>query len=102
MSEKEKKKRSLAQKGKPKNPLYINHKAKTVYMYDVTDEVFIMASSTMDAVKIASAYGYDICDSSIQDCAKNRKRKCKNFICSYDLEELKQKIQQLKHGEPTN
>lgn len=96
MSDEEKAKRSLAQKGKPKNPLIINHKAKVVYMYNTVSESFIVAASTMDGAEIANSLGYRVNPCGIQDSAKNRKKCCGNFLCSYDLEELKEKIKHFK------
>lgn len=92
MTEEEKHKRSLAQKGIKKDPLKINPKAKTVYMYNISTETYIMAASTMDAEEIANARGYSITCGNIQDCARGYHKTTRGFICSYNLEELKRKI----------
>lgn len=92
MTDEEKQKRSLAQKGTKKNPLKINVKAKTVYMYNISTGTYIMASSTMDAERLANVKGYDITCGNIQDCARGHHKTTRGFICSYNLEELKNKI----------
>lgn len=96
MSDEERAKRSAAQKGKPKDPLIINHKAKTVYMYSMVDGTFIIAASTIEGAQMAKVLGYRANAAGIQDCAKNRKNRCGDFLCSYDLEELKEKVKQFK------
>lgn len=98
MSEEEKLKRSLIQKGKKKNPLIINHKAKTVYLYNYITNVFITASSSFDASEMATIYGYNIKPGPIQDCARGVKKRSGNFICAYNLEELKNKIIIFQNG----
>lgn len=92
MSDEEKRKRSLAQKGTKKDPLKINAKAKIVYMYNISTGTYIMASSTMDAEEFAKIKGYSVTYGNIQDCARGHHKTTRGFICSYDLEELKQKI----------
>ena len=93
MSEEEKLKRSLAQKGTKKDRLKINVRAKTVYMYNCTSGIYITASSTMDAADLINAKGGYIVASTIQDSARAKRNKLiKGFLCSYSLEELKEKI----------
>lgn len=95
MSEESKRKLSIAQKGIKKDPLKINVKAKTVYMYNINTETFIIASSTLDAEYIANAYGYHTTSKDIQNCARNHHKTTRGFVCSYNIDELKQKISTL-------
>lgn len=92
MTDEEKRKRSLAQKGTKKDPLKVNAKAKTVYMYNINTETYIMASSTMDAEEIANARGHSVTCGDIQNCARGHHKTTRGFVCSYNLEELKRKI----------
>lgn len=92
MSDEERKRRSLSQRNVRKDPLLINVRAKKVYMYNIKTGKFFVASSTMDAENLASAYGYALSCGNIQDCACGRHKTTGGFVCSYDLEELKQKL----------
>lgn len=93
MSEEEKIKRSLAQKGKKKDPLVISSRAKTVYMYNYITETYIIGSSSFDAAEIANAYGYEINPGGVQDCARGYRNESKSFVCAYTIEELINKIE---------
>lgn len=93
MSEEEKLKRSLAQKGRMKDPLVISVRAKTVYMYNCESGLYVTASSTLDAANLLNAIGEHITAGTIQDSARvSRNKTIKGFLCSYSLEELKEKI----------
>jgi hypothetical protein len=65
-------------------------------MYNTINESFIVAASTVDGAEIANSLGYRTNPCGIQDSAKNRKKRCGDFLCSYDLEELKEKVKQFK------
>lgn len=93
MSDEEKLKRSLAQKGRLKDPLVVGPKAKTVYMYNYESGLYITASSTLDAARLLNATGKEGNPGPIQDCARKPSlHTTRGFICSYSLEELKEKI----------
>lgn len=93
MSEEEKKRRSLAQKGKKKNPLTINSRSKTVYMYNYITGTYIIGISSFDAAGIAKVYGYQLDPGCIQNCARGVRNESKSFICAYTIEELINKIE---------
>lgn len=99
MTEQQKLNKSLAQKGKKKDPMIINHRAKTVYIYDLKTQYYFIASSSFDGSEIAKIYGVDLEPSDIQDCARGARKKSKNCVCAYSIEELFIKIEHTNERE---